>query len=331
MSMNIYVTHRIHEAGLKIVQAHCGAYDMNPDERRLSQEELIEHVRGRDGVLCILNNRIDVVVLDAAGPQCKVFANYGSGVGNIDVAAATQRGVAITHTPLEAVPGYNEATADHAWALLFSVARRIAEADRFMRSGQWTGWGPMQFLGADVTGRTLGVVGAGQIGTLVAMRSRGFDMNVLYFDKVPNPTLEKHLGARRVELNELLAESDFVTIHVKLLPETTHLINAESFQRMKDTAILVNAARGPIVDEKALLEALQKGEIAGAGMDVYENEPRFEPGLGKLDNVVMTPHLGVATHGARSRMAELAARDLVAVLKGERPEHCVNPEVIKKQ
>ena len=331
MPANVYITHRIHEAGLKIVQEQCGAYDMNPDERRLRPEELIEQVRGRDGVLCILNNRIDAAVLHAAGPQCKVFANYGSGVGNIDVAAATERGVAITHTPLEAVPGYNEATADHAWALLFSVARRIAEADRFMRSGKWSGWGPMQFLGADVTGRTLGVVGAGQIGTLMAMRSRGFDMNVLYFDKVPNPALEKNLGARKVELGELLGESDFVSIHVKLLPETTHLINAESFQRMKNTAILVNSARGPIVDEKALLAALQNGEIAGAGMDVYENEPRFEPGLEKLQNLVMTPHLGTATHGVRGGMAEVAARDLAAVLGGKTPAHCVNPEVITKQ
>jgi len=325
MSFNVYVTRRIPDAGLEIVEKHCGKYDMNPEDRVLVRDELLEGVRGRDGVLCLLTDTIDADVFEAAGPQCKVFANYAVGSNNIDVEEATRRGIVVTNTP----GVLTDATADLAWALLFSMARRIVESDKFMRTGKWTGWGPMQFLGADITGRTLGIVGAGRIGSAMAKKSRGFEMKVLYYDTVPNAELEKALGARRVELDELLAESDFVSVHVPLLPETTHLIDAAALKKMKKTAILINSSRGPVVEEKALREALKNGTIAGAGLDVYEKEPIAEPGLEKLDNVVMIPHLGSATKATRSKMAELAANNLVAALKGETPPNCINPEALK--
>lgn len=326
MSFNVFVTRRIPEAGMNIVFDNCSPVDVNPEDRTLTHEELLEGVKGRDGVLCLLTDAIDKEIFDAAGARCKVFANYAVGYNNIDVEEATKRGIIVTNTP----GVLTDATADHAWALLFSTARRIVEADAYMRTGKWAGWGPMQFLGADITGRTLGVVGAGRIGTAFARKSRGFDMKVLYYDKAANESLEKELGAKKVELDELLAQSDFVSLHIALLPETKHLINVTSFRKMKKTSILINTSRGPVIEEKALVKALKAGEIAGAGLDVYENEPKFEPELAKLKNVVMVPHIASATIATRSSMAEMAAGNLVAALKGEMPPNCVNPQVLKK-
>ncbi len=319
MSWNIYVTRPIPRPGIDILEDAGARVSVNPDDRALTREELLEAVRGRDGVLCLLTDRIDDAVFEAAGPQCRVFANYAVGYNNIDLDAARARGVRITNTP----GVLTDATADMAWALLFSTARRVVESDRFIRSGAWKSWGPMQFLSADITGRTLGIVGAGRIGTNMALKSAGFGMRVLYTGRRPNEALEAAVGATRVELDALLAESDFVSLHVPLNDATHHLIDADAIARMKPGAILINTSRGPVVDEAALCAALEAGTIAGAGLDVYEREPALTPGLAALDNVVLTPHTSSATLTTRTRMATMAASNLVAVLKGDEPPNPV--------
>lgn len=319
MGWNVLVTRRIPQPGIDILTGKCETVDVNPDDRVLTQEELIAGVTGRDGVLCLLTDTIDDAVFAAAGPQCKIFANYAVGYNNIDVDAAKARGIRITNTP----GVLTDATADMAWALLFAAARRTAESDKFMRSGQWGGWGPMQFLGQDITGRTLGVIGAGRIGTNFALKSAGFRMKVLYTDTTVNADLESQVGAHKVEMDELLQSSDFVSIHVPLMPETVHLIGRRELELMKPNAVLVNTSRGPVVDEKALVEVLKTGRIAAAGLDVYEDEPKAAPGLVDLPNVVACPHTASATIETRTKMATMAADNLVAVLEGREPENPV--------
>lgn len=300
---------------------------MNTEDRVLTRDELLAKVKGLDGLLSLLTDRIDGELLDAAGPQLKIVANHAVGFDNVDLAAATARGVLITNTP----GVLTEATADHAWALLFAVARRIPESERFLRAGKFKGWGPLMFLGGDVTGRTLGVVGAGRIGHAMALRSRGFEMRVLYADESTNPVLEQEIGARRVELAELLRESDFVSLHVPLLPGTRHLINAATLRQMKPSAYLINTSRGPVVDEAALAAALRQGVLAGAALDVFENEPAVHPDLLALENVVLTPHTASATIATRGKMASMAANNLIAGLRGQQPPNLVNVEVWGKQ
>ncbi|NLN91642.1 MAG: D-glycerate dehydrogenase [candidate division WS1 bacterium] len=324
MPYKVSVTREIPDPGIPIVREIAPDARINPDDRVLTRGELLDYVRGCDGVLCLLTDPIDAEVLDAAGPQCRIFANYAVGYNNIDVAAATARGIMVTNTP----GVLTDATADHAWALLFSVARRIVEGDAFMRAGKFEGWGPMMFLGGDITGKTLGIVGAGRIGAAMALKSRGFGMRVLYADVARNEELESDLGAQWVDLDTLLAESDFVSLHVALTPETVHLINAERLGKMKPTAYLINTSRGPVVDEIALVDALTSRRIAGAGLDVYEDEPAMKPGLADCPNAVIVPHIASATNWTRSKMAEMAATNLVAGLKGETPPNLVNPEVL---
>ena len=324
MAFNVCVTRMIPDVGIDLLRGKCDPLDINPEDRVLTRDELLAMVGGRDGVLCLLTDPIDAEVFDAAGPRCKVFANYAVGYNNIDVAAATERGIAITNTP----GVLTDATADHAWALLFSAARRIVEADRFTREGRFKGWGPMMFLGGDITGKTLGVVGAGRIGTAMALRSSGFRMRVLYTDTVPNAVIEEELGARRVDLATLLKESDYVSVHVPMTLETTHLIGSEELAMMKPSAYLINTSRGPVIDEAALVEALRAKGIAGAGLDVFEREPELVPGLAELDNVVIPPHIASATIETRGRMAAMAAGNLIARLEGDEPPNCVNPEVL---
>lgn len=325
MAFNVCVTRRIPDPGLALLREHCDPLDINAEDRVLARAELLEMVQGRDGVLCLLTDTIDAEVFDAAGSQCKVFANYAVGYDNMDVAAATSRGIAVTNTP----GVLTDATADLAWALLFAAARRIVEADRFTREGLFGAWGPMMFLGGDITGSTLGIVGVGRIGSAVAERAVGFRMEVLYSDVRDNPKLERRVCAKRVALDTLLRESDFVSLHVPLSDETRHLIGERELSLMKPTAYLINNSRGPIVDEKALVKALRARRIAGAGLDVYEEEPKLAAGLAELDNVVIVPHIGSATTGTRGKMAEMAASNLLAVLRGERPPNCINPEVLK--
>jgi glyoxylate reductase len=258
-----------------------------------------------------------------AAQGVKGFANFAVGFDNLDVPEATRRGLPVSNTP----GVLTDATAEMAWTLLFAVARRIVESDAVMRSGRWPGWGPLQFLGGDVTGRTLGVVGTGRIGQAFALKSRGFEMPVLYADERPNETLERELGARRTDLETLLRNADFVSIHVPLAPATRHLVDARALRCMKPTAYLINTARGPVVDERALVEALKEGVIAGAGLDVYEDEPRMAPGLADLANVVLAPHTASATITSRDNMALKAARNLIAMMAGQPAPDCLNPQV----
>jgi lactate dehydrogenase-like 2-hydroxyacid dehydrogenase len=320
---SVYITRKIPQRGIDMVVEAATTVDVNPHDRVLARAELLEGVRGRDAVLCLLTDTIDAEVLDAA-EGCRIFANYAVGYNNIDVAAATARGIAVSNTP----GVLTDATADLTWALLMSAARRIVEGDQFTRAGRFKGWAPMMFLGGDISGRTLGIIGAGRIGTAVALRSRGFRMRVLYFDKLQNEALEQAVGARRVDLETLLAESDFVCVHVSLDESTRHLIGTRELGLMKPTAYLVNTSRGPVIDEAALVEALRAGGIAGAGLDVFEDEPELRPGLPELANVVIPPHLGSATIGTRTKMATLAAANVVAMIRGERPPNIVNPEVL---
>jgi len=319
MGWNVFVTRLIPRPGIEVLERNCEVVEINPHDRVLTKAELIAGVRGRDGVLCLLTDTIDDEVLAAAGPRCKVFANYAVGYNNIDIEAARRRGIRVTNTP----GVLTDATADMAWALLFAAARRITESHNFMRTGKWQGWGPMQFLGQDITGQTLGVVGTGRIGTNFALKSVGFRMRVLYSDVNPNPELENRIGARKVPLDQLLAESDFVSIHVPLMKETVHLIGERELRLMKPTAVLINTSRGPIIDEKALVRALREKWIAAAGLDVYEEEPHAAPGLLELDNAVTCPHIASATTSTRTKMAVMAAENLLAVLRGEEPPNPV--------
>ena len=323
---NVYVTRRIPDAGIHLLRERCDTVDVNPDDRTVTRDELLEAVRLRDGVLCQLGDRIDTGLM-AAADTCKVFSNYAVGYDNIDVAEATRRGIAVCNTP----GVLTDTTAELAWALLFAVARRIVEADDFTRTGRFTGWAPMIMLGVDVTGKTLGILGAGRIGTAMALKSKGFGMTVLYADVQPNTTLQEQLGARRVDVRELFTASDFISVHVPLTDRTRRLVDEKLLSMMKPTACLVNTSRGPVVDEKALVRLLADRRIVGAGLDVYEEEPTLSTGLDTLPNVVLTPHIGSATVETRSRMAVLAAQNLVAVLEGRRPDHIVNPDVLANQ
>ncbi|NIR48939.1 D-glycerate dehydrogenase [candidate division KSB1 bacterium] len=322
---NVYVTRIIPEPGLEILRKNIGDVEINTNDHILSQDELLEKVKGRDALLPLLTDTIDGDVMDAAGEQLKIIANHAVGFDNIDVEAATKRGIMVTNTP----GVLTEATSDHAWALLFASARRIVESDKFARAGKFTGWGPMMFLGGDITDRTLGIVGAGRIGSAVAEKARGFRMRVLYSDQVANSTLEKEVGARKVPFEELLKESDFVSVHVPLLDSTHHLFDDNAFKLMKKSAYLINTSRGPVVDEAALVRALKEGEIAGAGIDVFEEEPKIHPELIHLENVTITPHIASATIETRTKMATMAAQNLVDGLRGKRPTNLVNPEVWK--
>ena len=323
MAVKVYVTRKIPQPGIELLKREFEV-EVNPLDRPLTRDELLKNIKGFDGVLCLLTDRIDDEVFNAA-PEVRGFANYAVGYDNIDVKAATSRRIPISNTP----GVLTDATADMAWALLFSSARRVVESDSFMRTGEWAGWGPLQYIGGDITGTTLGIVGAGRIGTAMALKSRGFNMNVLYQDAFENKVLEDELNARKVSFDELVEQSDYISVHVPLMPETRGLINTAVFKKMKNTAYLINTSRGPVVDEGALVEALRAGEIAGAGLDVFEKEPEMAPGLAALPNVVITPHTASATVQTRDNMALKAAANLIAMLKGEDVPDCVNPEIFK--
>ena len=319
----VYITRRIPNEGIDLLR-RVADVDVNPLDAPLDRKKLLAVAAEYDGILGVLTDKIDAQFMDA-GENLKGYANYAVGFDNIDVPEATRRKLPVSNTP----GVLTDATAECAWALLFSVARRVVETDAIMRSGKWPGWGPLQFIGGDVRGKTLGIVGAGRIGTAMALMSRGFDMKVLYTSSSGriNGVLESELSARLVSFDQLLAESDFISIHTPLTPQTRHLFGADAFSRMKNTAYIINTGRGPVIDENALVTALKKGDIAGAGLDVYENEPAMAPGLAGLDNAVVLPHIGSATKSARAAMATLAARNLMAMLTGQRPETCLNPEI----
>lgn len=299
---------------------------VNPEDRRLSPEELAAQLADADGLVCLLTDRIDDTVLSRA-PHLRVVANVAVGYDNIDVPAATRRGIVVTNTP----GVLTETTADFTWALLLAAARRVVEADAYTRAGRFTEWGLMLLLGEDVHGKTLGILGFGRIGKAVARRARGFAMRILYHDVVRDEAAERELGATYCDRDTLLREADFVTLHVNLTPETRHLIGEAELRRMKPTAYLINAARGPVVDEAALVRALEEGWIRGAGLDVYEEEPRIHPGLLACPRAVLTPHIASASRETRLRMATIAVENCLAVLEGRTPPNPVNPEVLDRQ
>ena len=311
----IVVTRRIPETALDLLRA-AGEVWLSPHDRPLQPAELHAAVAGADAVVTLLHDRVDDPFLDAAGPGLKVVANVAVGFNNIDVAACASRGVVVTNTP----GVLTEATADIAFALVLMVTRRLGEGERLVRSGgTWT-WSMFFMLGAGLQGKTLGIVGLGQIGCATARRARAFGMEIAYAGRRrADPAVEAELGARLLPLAELLAEADVVSLHVPLNDRTHHLIDTAALRRMKPSAYLVNTTRGPVVDEAALVDALRSGAIAGAGLDVFEHEPDVHPGLLGLENVVLIPHLGSATIETRTAMAVLAARNAVAVLAGEPP------------
>jgi glyoxylate reductase len=293
-----------------------------PEETKLTKEDIIERVKDKDGIISMLDDPIDVDVINSA-PNLKVISNYAVGFNNIDIKTATSRGIVVTNTP----GVLTNATADLAWALLMAVARRIVEGDKYVRAGRFRCWGPKLMLGYEFTGKTLGIIGMGRIGSAVAKRAKGFDMHVVYCNRrSKEEEKKKEIGAEYVSFDELISVSDFISIHAPLTEDTRHMVGEEEFKRMKKNCILINTARGPILDEKALVKALKEGWIAGAGLDVYENEPYITRELLSMDNVVLEPHIGSATYEARERMAEIVVDDCLAVLKGKRPENIVNKE-----
>jgi glyoxylate reductase len=320
----VFVARVIPHAGLEPVVDSTDA-DVWPDELPPPREELLRRVAGVDGLLSLLTDRVDDELLDAAGSQLKVVSNFAVGFDNIDVPACTRRGIPVGNTP----GVLTETTADLAFALLMAAARRLPEGYDYVRAGKWRTWGPMLLLGPDVHDATLGIVGFGRIGRELARRASGFSMRVLYHDVNPaSAEDEARLNARHVEMDELLAESDFVSLHTNLTPDTRHLISADAMRRMKRTAILVNTSRGPVVDHDALYEALRDEVIAAAALDVTDPEPLpADHPLLSLSNCLVVPHIASATVVTRGRMARMAAENLLAGLRGERLPNCVNPEV----
>lgn len=309
------ITNRLPGSAVKMLQ---GAGEVRLDEREtaIPRADLLELVKGADAVLTLLHDRVDAELLDAAGPRLRCVANVAVGFDNVDVEAAGVRGVVVTNTP----GVLDDATADLTLALLLAATRRLGEGERLVRSGRPWSWGMSFMLGSSLRGKLLGIVGLGGIGRRVAERARAFGMEIAYHSRHPAPAaVEAALGATRMPLDQLLRESDVVSLHCPLTPETHHLIGARELESMKESAVLVNAARGPVVDERALAEALAAGRIAAAGLDVYEHEPQVEPRLLELENVVLSPHLGSATTETRAAMAELAARNAISVLGGQGP------------
>ena len=295
------------------------------EDRVIPREVLEDRVKDVDILVPLLTDRIDEDIIEKA-QNLKMIANYAAGYDNINVGACTERGIMVTNTP----GVLSDATAELAWALVFAVARRVLEGDKFVREGKFRGWSPTLLLGMELSGKTLGVIGCGRIGTSFALKSKGLGMKVLYYNRSKRSVVEDALGAQKVDLEYLLRNSDVVSIHLPLTPETYHLIGDTEFQLMKENAILVNTARGAIVEERALIDALKNRKLFGAGLDVYENEPEISPELLKLDNVVLLPHIGSATFKTRIKMAELVVENIKAFLEGRRPPSIVNPEVLEK-
>lgn len=316
----IFITRKIPEAGIAKLKSAGYEVEINPEDRVLAKDELIKQVKQAkyDAVLALLTDKIDAEVLGAMKESgVKILANYAVGFDNVDLETAKKMGIMVSNTP----GVLTDTVAEHTFALMLAIAHRVAEADRFARAGKYHGWEPMMLLGTDVSKKTLGILGLGRIGSRVAHHAvRGFEMKVLYYDVQRNEDFEKEFGAVfKPVVGEVLKESDFVSIHVPLLPTTKHLINAETIEMMRPTAYLINTSRGPIVDEKALAWALKNKTIKGAALDVFENEPAIDPGLIGLENIILTPHIASATEETRAKMAELAAENIIAALSGKEP------------
>lgn len=324
--MKILVTIRLPE-DTRAILAEKHQIEANDLARPMERAQMLRAMGDKEGLLSTITDQIDAELMGRA-PHLKMIANYGVGYNNIEVEEATARGILVSNTP----DVLTDATADIAFALILATARRIIEGDRRVRQGAFQDWTPFHFLGSEVTGKTLGIIGLGRIGEAVARRAKGFDMPVIYYNRrQKDPLFEKALDARYKALEDLLLESDFVSLHVPLTDQTRHLIGPKEIARMKPSAFLINTCRGPVVDEKGLVEALNRQEIAGAGLDVYEEEPELAPGLRELENVVLLPHVGSATTETRSRMAYLAVQNLLEGLAGALPTHCINPEAFSDQ
>ena len=321
---NVYVTRLLPKPAMDLLMEHCDV-EFNQEDRVLTRQKLLTQVNGRDAIISLLTDTIDSELMDAA-KGVKIIANYAVGFNNIDIEAATERGIYITNTP----DVLTDATAELAWALLLATARRVVEADNYLRAGKFKGWGPQLLLGHSVKGKTLGIIGAGRIGQEFAKMAEGFKMKILYQDIQPNLEFERETSAKYVNLDELLSRCDYVSLHVPLTPKTQHLIGPRELKLMKKTAVLINTSRGPVIDEKALVKALVDKEIWGAGLDVFENEPELAPGLADLDNVVLLPHIASATIEARTDMGLVAVKNILAAMENKLPPNCLNPEVFKK-
>jgi glyoxylate reductase len=322
MKPRVLVTREISEEAVRRLKEHF-VVDSNQADRPVSPTQLLQKLKGKDGVVTLSTDIVSDAVL-AKNPQLKIVSNVAVGYNNLDVAAATKRGVMLTNTP----GVLDDTTADLTWALILAAARGLANADRTVRSGRWKRWRMMEFLGQDIYGKTIGICGFGRIGRRVARRAMGFDMKVLYASRSRAPeSVEQEFRASYVDKHTLLRESDVVSLHLPLVPETRHFIGAAELALMKKTAILVNASRGPVVDEKALVKALRSRRIAAAGLDVYENEPALAPGLAALPNTVFTPHIGSGSFETRLRMSDMAVTNCIAGLTGQRPPNLLNPEV----
>lgn len=319
----IFVTRRVPGSTLERLK-EAGEVVVSPHDRLITREELLASVSGIDALLCFLTDKIDGQVLDAAGSTLKIVSNYAVGFDNVDVSAATQKGIVVTNTPSDEI---SEAVAEFTWALILSLSRRIVEGDEFGRKGAYRGWEPDLFLGRDIYGKTLGIVGLGRIGTMVARRAKGFNMKLLYNKRERDEKAEQELGVQFVSLDELLSQSDIITLHVPLTEETRHMISSAEFSKMKPTAYLINTARGGVVDESALVAALKQGKIAGAALDVHENEPEMNPELLLMENVILTPHIASATVEVREKMTSQAVEAIIKTLAGQKPENLVNQEV----
>ena len=322
----VFSTHPLFESPRGLLAQHFEVDYWN-DAERPPRAEVLKRVAGKDALICLLTEKIDEELLDAA-PKLRIVANVAVGFDNVDVAACTRRKIVVSNTP----GVLDETTADFAWTLLMAIARRLPEGCALACSGTWRGWNLDQLCGADVWGKTLGILGFGRIGRAVARRSMGFKMRVIYNDAVRAPAdAEKELNAQFLGCDQVLAEADFLSLHVPLMPETRHLISTPQLARMKPTAFLINTSRGPVVDETALVAALEKRQIAGAALDVHEHEPKLNPGLVGRPNVIITPHIASASTETRSRMATIAAENVIAVFAGRRPATAINPEVLDKK
>ncbi len=321
--MKIFVTRKIPNRGPDMLRAKGYEVVVSPHDRVLTKAELIEFLKKDryDAVLSLLTDKIDAEVLDAAGKQCKIFANMAVGFDNIDVKAARERGIMVTNTP----EVLTQTVAEHTFALMLAIAHRIPESDRFSRAGRFKGWEPELLLGADVSGKTLGIIGLGRIGSRVAHHAvRGFEMRVIYFDVKRNENFEKEFGAEyRENADDLFREADFISIHAPLTPNTLHLVNADRLRLMKPTAYLINTSRGPIIDEVALYDALKAGTVKGAAIDVWEHEPELTPGLAELENIILTPHTASATEETRQKMGGVAAINIIEALERRTPPNLV--------
>jgi len=319
MKPKVFLTRELPKKAMERLFEHT-ELEYNKKDRVLSKEEIIAGIQGKDALLCLLTDTIDAEIMDA-NPNLKIITNYAVGFNNIDVEAATKRGIPVTNTP----GVLTDTSADMAFTLLVATARRIVEGDQYLRSGQWTGWGPLQFLGADIFGATLGIIGLGRIGKAVAKRGKGFDMNIIYWNRTRlTESEEQELGLTYASLEEVLKQADFVSLNVAYTEQTFHLMSDKEFDLMKETAIVINTARGPVIDEKALVRALQAKKIAAAGLDVYEEEPKVTPELLEMENCVLLPHLASATIGTRTKMGMIAIDNLLAKFDGKQLPNLIN-------